>query len=392
MLLNQIFLAAAAQGLLLCVVVLTIPTNRRANLLLAVYLGLESLHLLYLHIVYLETGQPPSALLRFMFGLRALSGPAVYLYVRALTDPSFRLRSRLLLHTWVLLFSLGWFGFLSTREDWLTYSAAELWGRPSTALLAIYQSLVMGGYAIAAHHRLQQHQLRLQRALSAVDHVNLGWLKRLMGLLVAVSLLHLALEALRLLHLVAPPVKGSLNLSVTMLLIYLIAIGGLRQPQVFSAGLRSALAAVENDDEDDGETASLAGGGETATAKYRKSGLDELRREQIWAQLCRLLDNEQVYLEAGLDLPTLARALEVRPQELSEVINTTHGGTFYQLINERRIEAARAMLRDPAFQGRKLLDIALSSGFNSQSTFYSHFRRLTGTTPSAYRQRFQSSE
>src|SRR5690625_6293400 len=127
MLLNQIFLAAAAQGLLLCVVVLTIPTNRRANLLLAVYLGLESLHLLYLHIVYLETGQPPSALLRFMFGLRALSGPAVYLYVRALTDTSFRLRSRLLLHTCMLLLSLVWFGLLSNRDDLLSSSSAALW-------------------------------------------------------------------------------------------------------------------------------------------------------------------------------------------------------------------------------------------------------------------------
>lgn len=390
-LLTQLFLAGSAQGLLLCVVILSIPSNRLANRLLALYVGLESLHLLYLHITYFDVSQPPDAFLRFLFGVRALSGPALYLYARALTDPSFRLEPGLLRHLWVLLFSIGWFSILIADPTWATRSTAELWSMPSTALLAIYQSLIMGGYALAAWYRLQDHQLRLHHALSAVDHVSLDWLQRLMVALIAVTVLHLGVEGLRLLEWVEPLVKATMNLSVTMLLIYLISIGGLRQPQVFSDGLRTALAALEEDPVVESVTQS-----DPVTTdierKYRKSGLDDTRRHSIWQQLQTLFEHERTYLEPGLDLPSLAEQLAVRPQELSEVINTVYGGTFYQLINERRISAAQALLRNPAEAGRKMLDIALSVGFNSQSTFYSQFRKLTGVTPTTYRQQYQSDQ
>jgi AraC-like DNA-binding protein len=76
----------------------------------------------------------------------------------------------------------------------------------------------------------------------------------------------------------------------------------------------------------------------------------------------------------------------VRPQELSQVINSRSGGSFYDLINTYRIEAAKTLLRTEDGQRRKMLDIALSVGFSSQSTFYHQFKKLTGVTPSMYRE------
>lgn len=378
--LNEALLVGAAQGLLLCVVILSIPANRAANRLLALYVGLESLHLLYLHITYFDVTEPPAAVLRLLFGMRALSGPALYLYVRALTDPGFRVHAGQLRHLWVLLFSFGWFGVLMSDPTWLTLSTDQLWTMPSTAMLAIYQSLVVGGYALAAWRLLAAHQQRLQHAVSEVDNVSLDWLRLLMVAMVLVSVLHLSVEALRLLDSIAPIVKAAINLTVTVLLIYLISIGGLRQPQVFNDGLRAALIAL---DEGTGNSPSAA---PEEGVKYRKSGLDEGRRKEIWQQLQTLFEQRQPYLEPGLDLPGLAALLTVRPQELSEVINTCYGGTFYDLVNHSRIEAAKKLLRSAGEQRRKMLDIALSVGFSSQSTFYSQFRKQTGLTPTAYRQ------
>ena len=50
-----------------------------------------------------------------------------------------------------------------------------------------------------------------------------------------------------------------------------------------------------------------------------------------------------------------------------------------------RVEAAKQLLQDGASPRRKMLDIALSVGFSSQSTFYQQFKKATGTTPTAYR-------
>ena len=382
--LNEALLVGAAQGLLLCVVILSIPSNQIANRLLALYVGLESLHLLNLHITYIDFEESPAVGLRLMFGIRALVGPALYLYVCALTNPRFRLRRSQLKHLWVLVFVLGWFGLLVRDPGWLALSTTELWSKPSTALMAVYQSLVAGGYALAAWRRLERHQRRLQQAVSVVDDVNLGWLQLLMAALVGITVLHLGLELLRTMEWIDPLAKAVVNLTVTLLLVYLISIGGLRQPQVFSEGLRAALAALEDDAEP--AVASTAASSAPERNKYRKSGLDEARREEIWQQLQDLFEQRHPFLEPGLDLPGLARMLGVRPQELSEVINTVYGGSFYDLINHHRIEAAQALLRQPGEQHRKMLDIALSVGFSSQSTFYNQFRKLAGQTPTAYRQ------
>ena len=48
-LLNEALLVGASQGALLCIVILSLPSaNRPAKRLLACYVGLESLHLLFL--------------------------------------------------------------------------------------------------------------------------------------------------------------------------------------------------------------------------------------------------------------------------------------------------------------------------------------------------------
>lgn len=380
LLLNEALLVGAGQGLLLCVVILSIPANRVANRLLAAYVGLESLHLLYLHIAYFDTSAPPAALLRLLFCARTLSGPLLYLYVRALTNPGFRTHIRQLQHLWVLLFVFAWFGILASDPDWLSLSTNQLWTMPSTSLLAIYQSLVVGGYALVAYRVVGRHQHRLQQAVSEVDNVDLTWLQRLLIAMVIISLLHLGVEAFRLLNWIAPVAKAAINLTVTLLLIYLVSIGGLRQPQVFNDGLRAALGALEDESDDEPRQAP------PAEAKYRKSGLDQPRRHEIWSHLQLLLREHQPYLEPGLDLPGLAEQLDVKPHELSEVINTCYGGSFYDLINHHRIEAAKSLLHDNDEQHRKMLDIALSVGFRSQSTFYSHFKKQTGMTPTAYRQ------
>ncbi|OAM89362.1 AraC family transcriptional regulator [Termitidicoccus mucosus] len=68
-----------------------------------------------------------------------------------------------------------------------------------------------------------------------------------------------------------------------------------------------------------------------------------------------------------------------------ELFRLHYHTTPADLLAEARVAAARRMLLDGKRSG-SLLDVAEAAGFESQSAFHEHFRRLNGLTPSAYRE------
>jgi len=395
--LHEILLAGASQGVLLCVVILSLPAAASlANRLLVLFLGLESLHLFFLYLAYAYGAQSPPLSIRMLFGLRVLDAPALYLYVRAMTEYPFRLDARCLKHLWVIGPVIGWLVYMSGTPGWLEMSTIDLQYENSTIFWSMYHSLVFAGYGVVALGHLNRHLRRLEQALSSIESVSLRWLRRLIVFVIAADLTHIVFDLLRLPHLLGPEPKIVLNLAAALTIIYWLSIGGLRQQAVFTEPVRSALAAIDRpsptsepaaapEPEDAEDSPSEAG-------KYVKSGLQEERITRIWQDLQQLLTSERPYLDPSLDLPKLARQLGLRPQELSQVINSRSGGSFYELINGSRVEEAKALLRCADNHGRKMLDIALSVGFSSQSTFYNQFKKLTGTTPTAFRDTLASAQ
>ncbi|MBO9507886.1 helix-turn-helix domain-containing protein [Thalassospira sp. A3_1] len=105
------------------------------------------------------------------------------------------------------------------------------------------------------------------------------------------------------------------------------------------------------------------------------------------AIICRRLDNIRkrgdLLFDPLISMPKLARAVGVSPNQLSYVLNHHIGQKFFNYVNSARVEEARAVLI--AEPDRTILDVALSVGFNSKSTFNLAFKTLTGETPSAVR-------
>jgi AraC family transcriptional regulator len=58
------------------------------------------------------------------------------------------------------------------------------------------------------------------------------------------------------------------------------------------------------------------------------------------------------------------------------------GQAPHRYVLDRRVERAKALLRDTE---TSVVDIALETGFSSQSHLSAWFTRLVGTTPAAYR-------
>lgn len=119
--------------------------------------------------------------------------------------------------------------------------------------------------------------------------------------------------------------------------------------------------------------------------RYAKSGLSPAAMQAVLRRLVEAMEEDRVYLNSHLSLPELAANLGCSVNHLSQAINEGHGLGFFDYINRYRIRDARALLTLPDDTAPAILDVALSVGFNSASTFYAAFKRITGKTPARFR-------
>jgi AraC-like DNA-binding protein len=99
--------------------------------------------------------------------------------------------------------------------------------------------------------------------------------------------------------------------------------------------------------------------------------------------LAALMDEEMLYTDDGLNIAQLSERMGISRNQLSELINDKLGMNFRNYINSLRVEAAKLKLS--AAPEKTILEIALSCGFSSKSTFNAAFVKLTGTTPREWR-------
>lgn len=110
--------------------------------------------------------------------------------------------------------------------------------------------------------------------------------------------------------------------------------------------------------------------------------IDEQLAREIHEKIATLFHVKKIYLTPNLTLPLLAQELHIRPQLLSQFINDNLNKNFTQFINEYRVEEAKRLLKENT--DLKIDAVGMECGFNSSSTFYSAFKKITGTTPAAF--------
>ncbi len=101
------------------------------------------------------------------------------------------------------------------------------------------------------------------------------------------------------------------------------------------------------------------------------------------------MEANKPYLEGDLVLPHLAQQLGISANYLSQIINEQLRINFYDFVNGYRVEEARRLMSNAGQQKPNILNIALDSGFNSKSAFYTAFKKATSMTPTQYRKTFQ---
>jgi AraC-like DNA-binding protein len=84
-----------------------------------------------------------------------------------------------------------------------------------------------------------------------------------------------------------------------------------------------------------------------------------------------------------LDVPAMARGALMSPAHFSRRFRAAYGETPYAYLMTRRIERAKALLR----QGMSVTDACNAVGCTSLGSFSSRFTEIVGETPSRYRAR-----
>ena len=87
------------------------------------------------------------------------------------------------------------------------------------------------------------------------------------------------------------------------------------------------------------------------------------------------------HINSALTVDSIAAELGITPNYLSAVFSKSQGQPLSRYIMSEKIQLAKNLL---LYSDRSYSEIAMYLGFSSQSHFCSTFKKLTGTTPSAY--------
>ena len=306
-----------------------------------------------------------------------LYGPLLYLYVRTLTVPKRGLRWADAAHTLPFLALALFFAPFYARpgaeklallaDPTRSFQTGALGVIGATKLLhaAVYLGLTVG--------LLRRHRRQIEETLASLDGVTLKWLRNLVlgaGALLAASAVLFVLGSYGIHPILGADPDGvadDLSLLGATVFVYTLGYFGLLQTEVV---VRSVGPGPMLEDR----------------APYARSGMSAEDAAELRDRLLALMETASPHLRGDLTLQDLADALGVTPHNLTEVLSTQLGQSFYDFVNGRRVGEVQARLLDPAFAEWTVLAIGMEAGFNAKSSFNAAFRRHAGTTPSQYRQ------
>ncbi|MFC3757080.1 helix-turn-helix domain-containing protein [Chryseobacterium tructae] len=233
-------------------------------------------------------------------------------------------------------------------------------------ILILIQALF---YTVLSYITIRKHQQKIQQFSSNTEGINLNWLEYIILVILAVNIIYVVY------NLFYDP--KSLNFfinAVFLLVIYCVGYYSLKQKEIYplEEKQREELISIEDN---------------TNSEEVKKKLIPDEELIKIKMQLESIMEIQKPYLDSELNLIKLAEIVSVSTHHLSYVINTGFQKNFFQYVNEYRVEYAQTLLKDSNSK-LSILGIAYESGFNSKTSFNTTFKKLTGQTPSEFKNRF----
>ncbi len=120
-------------------------------------------------------------------------------------------------------------------------------------------------------------------------------------------------------------------------------------------------------------------------AKYAKSSLEAAEKYRILNEIENQIRKNKFHLDQDASLQNLANLVHANIHQVSQVLNEKKGMTFFELIAYHRVQEGKKLLRNENYKKFKIEQIAEEVGYLSKSAFNTSFKKITGFTPSEYR-------
>lgn len=313
----------------------------------------------------------PEILQPFGFALPVLSMGMLYLYVLSITfNIQFRLRNLIRHSLFFIFYSLFFIGVsMFYCRIGFKNSIPYFIGEHRNGILDVMtfpMAVIPVVYIILCFLALKKYQKMLPEYYSALEKINLNWLKYIIVSLIILFIGVFCMIALGT-RMDVIPFDKIFRIVAAVQSSYLLCIVffSLRQSIVFNQQGTLDMDVV---------------------VKEEKNNVQDKTYPGILSQrLLTFMEIDRPYLDEELSLQKLSLLMDVSTHQLSQTINQGLHTNFYKFVNAYRIEEVRKKLKDPEFEKYSILGIAFESGFNSKSTFNKIFKEETGMTPSEFK-------
>jgi AraC-like DNA-binding protein len=368
---DVILLMTVAECLLLLVFQTILPVkNRLANHLLNLFLfslGISSACVLVLwnNDVQIQATFDLLILPYILIFAQLIKGPTLLLYVYALTQESFCLKVKHLIHAIPIVIALLWlsvFQIDSLDLRFITEFDSDL-QRQATNLTWHFIKVIPVFYAFCAVYAIYRYRIGLKNQYSDFSTTEPNWLN-----ILGIGILFTWCFSLAV-HIIAntftlgyPNLSDTFGVSenyVIFILINALFINSL----IHTHQLLTTKSEPTKDKQDDKPT------------------------ESSIQKVLLGMEIEKLFLKQNLNIDEFSRRINLPVKEVSAVINKHHGTNFFEFMNSYRVEEAKRLLSDPQHSQMNIMDVLLQAGFNSKSAFHRFFNRLVGISPTEFRKR-----
>jgi AraC-like DNA-binding protein len=348
--------------------------KRQANIFLAFFLmalGLDALDaMIYwspsIKHVYLSDHVHIFYCLKFSVYLAA---PTLYFYVKSLLYADFVFSRKDLLHFIplalfpVLIAAL----YLSLGEEGRELGITQfglLYSNPIYQVHLWVRNILYVGYGVACLLLLVRYKEELKQRYSNIENIDMFWLTMLVGGFLMIWFWVFISYLITL-------------FSSSMWLGNVIGISG----NVFNAIFVNALVVYSMAHVTIGYTLNPA---EEKVEPGEHKEVDNID-PGIMEKLNQLMLERELFLDPDLTLEQLADITGISARKISSAINRTGKQNFFDYINNFRVKKAADILKNSNAK-LSMLDVMADAGFNSKSTFYRAFKKITNMTPTEYQE------